>query len=52
MKRYLKIKIVHGLESLCELTRHRWCHRLAVASFKLDKRWELSEWYVVDDSDN
>jgi len=40
----IKTGIVIGLETLCELTRHRWCNTLAGSSARLDERWGLGVW--------
>lgn len=45
----IKTGIVIGLERLCEITGHRWCNRLAGLSVKLDDKWKLGEWSVVED---
>ena len=42
--KYIKTKIVVGLETLCELTRHRWCNTLAGSAARLDERWCLGVW--------
>lgn len=47
MIKYIKTKIVAVLETLCELTRHRWCNTLAGLSARLDERWSLGIWTKV-----
>jgi hypothetical protein len=49
---YIKKKIVIGLELACELTRHRWCFKLAGLSAKLDHRWKTGHWFEVKDKNN
>jgi hypothetical protein len=50
--KYIKKKIVIGLESACELTGHRWCFKLAGLSVRLDRRWRTGLWREVEDEDN
>lgn len=52
MIKLAKTGIVVGLETLCSITGHRWCNRLAGLSAKLDERWSLGEWKTaIDESD-
>jgi hypothetical protein len=44
MTKYIKTKIVIGLESVCELTGHRWCNTIAGASVRLSDYWGLDVW--------
>lgn len=49
MIRQIKVRIVIGIESLCGLTGHHWCHRIAGMSARLDERWETGCWVVVSE---
>ena len=49
---WIKKKIVIGLESVCELTGHRWCFKFADWSIKLDQRWETGMWREVKNDEN
>lgn len=44
MKHKYKRKIVIGLETICGLTRHRWCNALTGLAIRLDKRWAVGVW--------
>lgn len=46
--RAAKRSIVIALEDVCGLTGHHFCHRLAMASAKLDKRWDTRVWTVIE----
>lgn len=50
--KYIKKKIVLGLDSACELTGHRWCLKLEGLSLKLDRRWKTGLWRGVKNEDN
>lgn len=50
--RAAKRSIVIALEEVCGLTGHHFCHRLAMASAKLDERWDTRVWTVIEGGAN
>ena len=48
MTHAVKRSIVVALENACGLTGHHFCHRLAMASAKLDERWGTKVWTAAE----